>query len=60
MSIRSHAESLAFYRAGEVEHSRTNIRLQKLISTQQRLVFKEYLLNCKLEYDWIEAIFQGY
>ena len=46
MSMRSHAESAAFYRAGEVEHSRTNTRLQRLLRTQQRLVFREYLLNC--------------
>ncbi|XP_072349562.1 lysosomal cobalamin transporter ABCD4 isoform X1 [Scyliorhinus torazame] len=44
MQIRVNAESAAFYRAGGVEHMRTNWRLQDLIRTQRDLMNKELWL----------------
>ncbi|CAG09148.1 unnamed protein product, partial [Tetraodon nigroviridis] len=44
MQIRVNAESAAFYRAGKVEHMRTNRRLQALLQTQKSLVKKELWL----------------
>ncbi|XP_056150311.1 ATP-binding cassette sub-family D member 4 [Lampris incognitus] len=44
MQIRVNAESAAFYRAGKVEHMRTNWRLQALLDTQTHLINKELLL----------------
>lgn len=44
MQIRVNAESAAFYRAGKVEHMRTNRRLQALLQTQKSLVNKELWL----------------
>uniref|UniRef100_A0A8C5DIE0 ABC transmembrane type-1 domain-containing protein n=1 Tax=Gouania willdenowi TaxID=441366 RepID=A0A8C5DIE0_GOUWI len=44
MQIRVNAESAAFYRAGKVEHTRTDRRLQALIHVQQRLITKELWL----------------
>ena len=47
MQIRANAESAAFYRCGRVEQDKANARLDKLVRTQQRLVLREYFLNCK-------------
>ncbi|XP_029351907.1 lysosomal cobalamin transporter ABCD4 isoform X1 [Echeneis naucrates] len=44
MQIRVNAESAAFYRAGKVEHTRTNRRLQALLETQKNLINKELWL----------------
>uniref|UniRef100_A0A3Q3WYN1 Uncharacterized protein n=1 Tax=Mola mola TaxID=94237 RepID=A0A3Q3WYN1_MOLML len=44
MQIRVNAESAAFYRAGKVEHMRTDRRLQVLLQTQRILVNKELWL----------------
>ncbi|CAL8394333.1 unnamed protein product [Arctogadus glacialis] len=44
MQIRVNAESAAFYRAGKVEHMRTDRRLQSLLQTQKRLMNKELWL----------------
>ncbi|XP_067338666.1 ATP-binding cassette sub-family D member 4 isoform X2 [Channa argus] len=44
MQIRVNAESAAFYRAGKVEHMRTNRRLQALLETQKNLINKELWL----------------
>ncbi|KAK0138443.1 ATP-binding cassette sub-family D member 4 [Merluccius polli] len=44
MQIRVNAESAAFYRAGKVEHMRTDRRLQDLLHTQKRLINKELWL----------------
>ncbi|XP_008335568.2 lysosomal cobalamin transporter ABCD4 isoform X2 [Cynoglossus semilaevis] len=44
MQIRVNAESAAFYRAGKVEHMRTNRRLQALLQTQTTLINKELWL----------------
>ncbi|RXN02635.1 ATP-binding cassette sub-family D member 4 isoform X2 [Labeo rohita] len=44
MQIRVNAESAAFYRAGKVEHMRTDRRLQMLLSTQKSLMNKELWL----------------
>ncbi|XP_068610264.1 lysosomal cobalamin transporter ABCD4 [Brachionichthys hirsutus] len=44
MQIRVNAESAAFYRAGKVEHMRTNRRLQSLLQTQTSLINKELWL----------------
>uniref|UniRef100_A0A4W6CZU4 ATP-binding cassette, sub-family D (ALD), member 4 n=1 Tax=Lates calcarifer TaxID=8187 RepID=A0A4W6CZU4_LATCA len=44
MQIRVNAESAAFYRAGKVEHTRTNRRLQALLETQKSLINKELWL----------------
>ncbi|KAK6297810.1 hypothetical protein J4Q44_G00323930 [Coregonus suidteri] len=42
--IRSNAESAAFYRAGKVEHMRTDRRLQTLLRCQKSLMNKELWL----------------
>lgn len=44
MQIRVNAESAAFFRAGKVEHARTDRRFQTLLQTQRRLVNKELWL----------------
>ncbi|XP_051867136.1 ATP-binding cassette sub-family D member 4 isoform X2 [Pristis pectinata] len=44
MQIRVNAESAAFYRAGRVEHVRTNRILQELLQTQRRLMGRELRL----------------
>ncbi|XP_076151398.1 lysosomal cobalamin transporter ABCD4 isoform X1 [Alosa pseudoharengus] len=44
MQIRVNAESIAFYRAGKVEHIRTDNRLQALVQTQKSLMNKELWL----------------
>ncbi|XP_034163800.2 ATP-binding cassette sub-family D member 4 isoform X1 [Pangasianodon hypophthalmus] len=44
MQIRVSAESAAFYRAGKVEHVRTDHRLQSLLHTQRKLINWEFLL----------------
>ncbi|XP_062324161.1 ATP-binding cassette sub-family D member 4 isoform X1 [Osmerus eperlanus] len=44
MQIRVNAESAAFYRAGKVEHMRTNRKLQTLLHTQKTLINKELWL----------------
>ncbi|KAI4802324.1 hypothetical protein KUCAC02_020172 [Chaenocephalus aceratus] len=44
MQIRVNAESAAFYRAGKVEHMRTDRRLQALLETQKSLINKELWL----------------
>ncbi|XP_064882246.1 ATP-binding cassette sub-family D member 4 isoform X8 [Oncorhynchus nerka] len=44
MQIRSNAESAAFYRAGKVEHMRTDRRLQTLLRCQKSLMNKELWL----------------
>lgn len=44
MQIRANAESAAFYRAGEVEHKRTEQLLQSLLHTQRKLINKELWL----------------
>uniref|UniRef100_A0A3B4AWU2 Uncharacterized protein n=1 Tax=Periophthalmus magnuspinnatus TaxID=409849 RepID=A0A3B4AWU2_9GOBI len=44
MQIRVNAESAAFYRAGKVEHMRTDRRLQTLLQTQKSLINKELWL----------------
>ncbi|XP_077367670.1 lysosomal cobalamin transporter ABCD4 isoform X2 [Festucalex cinctus] len=44
MQIRVNAESAAFYRAGKVEHMRTDRRLQTLLHTQRSLINKELWL----------------
>ncbi|KAJ7384685.1 ATP-binding cassette sub- D member 4 [Desmophyllum pertusum] len=38
MQVRSNAESIAFYRSGNVEMRKTNSRLQSLLQTQLRVV----------------------
>ncbi|KAL7992555.1 hypothetical protein Chor_016811 [Crotalus horridus] len=47
MQLRVNAESVAFYRAGEVEHMRTNYKLQNLLKTQRELIGKELWLYSK-------------
>ncbi|KFO24247.1 ATP-binding cassette sub-family D member 4 isoform X2 [Fukomys damarensis] len=44
MQIRVNAEAAAFYRAGPVEHMRTDRRLQRLLQTQRELMSKELWL----------------
>uniref|UniRef100_A0A673BVA2 ATP-binding cassette, sub-family D (ALD), member 4 n=1 Tax=Sphaeramia orbicularis TaxID=375764 RepID=A0A673BVA2_9TELE len=44
MQIRVNAESAAFYRAGKVEHMRTDRRLQDLLQVQKSLINKELWL----------------
>uniref|UniRef100_A0A8C5Q020 ATP binding cassette subfamily D member 4 n=1 Tax=Leptobrachium leishanense TaxID=445787 RepID=A0A8C5Q020_9ANUR len=44
VQIRVNAEAAAFGRAGSVEHSRTDKRLQTLILTQKELMYQEFWL----------------
>ncbi|XP_042333502.1 lysosomal cobalamin transporter ABCD4 isoform X2 [Sceloporus undulatus] len=57
MQLRVNAESAAFYRAGEVEHMRTNRRLQNLLLTQRELIGKELLLYIGINtFDYLGGI----
>lgn len=47
MQIRSNCESAAFYRCGHLEMSKANDKLSRLISLQHRLIFRQYILQCK-------------
>ncbi|XP_070611035.1 lysosomal cobalamin transporter ABCD4 isoform X2 [Erythrolamprus reginae] len=57
MQLRVNAESVAFYRAGEVEHMRTNYKLQKLLKTQRELMGKELWLYIGINtFDYLGSI----
>ncbi|XP_043082266.1 LOW QUALITY PROTEIN: ATP-binding cassette sub-family D member 4 [Puntigrus tetrazona] len=57
MQIRVNAESAAFYRAGKVEHIRTDRRLQMLLSTQRNLMNKELRLYIGVNtFDYLGSI----
>ncbi|XP_077101439.1 lysosomal cobalamin transporter ABCD4 isoform X1 [Siphateles boraxobius] len=57
MQIRVNAESAAFYRAGKVEHIRTDRRLQMLLSTQRSLMNKELWLYIGVNtFDYLGSI----
>uniref|UniRef100_A0A6J0TPU4 Lysosomal cobalamin transporter ABCD4 isoform X1 n=3 Tax=Pogona vitticeps TaxID=103695 RepID=A0A6J0TPU4_9SAUR len=57
MQLRVNAESAAFYRAGEVEHMRTNRRLQNLLQTQRELIGKELWLYIGINtFDYLGSI----
>ncbi|XP_072536373.1 lysosomal cobalamin transporter ABCD4 isoform X2 [Salminus brasiliensis] len=57
MQIRVNAESAAFYRAGKVEHMRTDQRLQSLIHTQRSLMNAELWLYIGVNtFDYLGSI----
>nr|XP_033808404.1 ATP-binding cassette sub-family D member 4 isoform X1 [Geotrypetes seraphini] len=57
MQIRVNAESAAFYRAGRVEHLRTNQRLAYLLQTQRELIYKELWLYIGINtFDYLGSI----
>ncbi|NWS69717.1 ABCD4 protein, partial [Crotophaga sulcirostris] len=57
MQIRVNAEPAAFYRAGQVEHARTNRRLQSLLQTQRELIGKELWLYIGINtFDYLGSI----
>ncbi|TRY90219.1 hypothetical protein DNTS_005825 [Danionella cerebrum] len=57
MQIRVNAESAAFYRAGMVEHMRTDQRLEMLLSTQRKLMNKELWLYIGVNtFDYLGSI----
>ncbi|XP_055989640.1 lysosomal cobalamin transporter ABCD4 [Sorex fumeus] len=57
MQIRVNAEPAAFYRAGHVEHMRTNRRLQTLLQTQRQLMTKELWLYIGINtFDYLGSI----
>ncbi|XP_069714596.1 lysosomal cobalamin transporter ABCD4 isoform X2 [Phaenicophaeus curvirostris] len=57
MQIRVNAEPAAFYRAGQVEHTRTNRRLQNLLQTQRELIGKELWLYIGINtFDYLGSI----
>ncbi|XP_051476470.1 lysosomal cobalamin transporter ABCD4 isoform X6 [Apus apus] len=57
MQIRVNAEPAAFYRAGRVEHMRTNRRLQSLLQTQRELIGKELWLHIGINtFDYLGSI----
>ncbi|KAG1944336.1 lysosomal cobalamin transporter ABCD4-like [Pimephales promelas] len=57
MQIRVNAESAAFFRAGKVEHMRTDRRLQMLLSTQRSLMNKELWLYIGVNtFDYLGSI----
>ncbi|XP_064420956.1 ATP-binding cassette sub-family D member 4 isoform X2 [Latimeria chalumnae] len=57
MQVRVNAESAAFYRAGKVEHMRTNRRLQSLLQKQRELMNKELWLYIGINtFDYLGSI----
>uniref|UniRef100_A0A803V979 ATP binding cassette subfamily D member 4 n=1 Tax=Ficedula albicollis TaxID=59894 RepID=A0A803V979_FICAL len=57
MQIRVNAEPAAFYRAGRVEHMRTDRRLQSLLKTQRELIGKELWLYIGINtFDYLGSI----
>ncbi|XP_044629937.2 lysosomal cobalamin transporter ABCD4 isoform X5 [Equus asinus] len=57
MQIRVNAEPAAFFRAGHVEHMRTNRRLQTLLQTQRELMSKELWLYIGVNtFDYLGSI----
>ncbi|XP_051538865.1 lysosomal cobalamin transporter ABCD4-like isoform X3 [Myxocyprinus asiaticus] len=57
MQIRVNAESAAFYRAGKVEHMRTDQRLKNLLHTQRNLMNKELWLYIGVNtFDYLGSI----
>ncbi|XP_019407260.1 PREDICTED: ATP-binding cassette sub-family D member 4 isoform X7 [Crocodylus porosus] len=57
MQIRVNAEPAAFYRAGRVEHMRTDRRLQSLLQTQRELMGKELCLYIGINtFDYLGSI----
>lgn len=57
MQIRVNAEPAAFYRAGHVEHMRTDRRLQRLLQTQRGLMSKELWLYIGINtFDYLGSI----
>uniref|UniRef100_A0A8C0QUT7 ATP binding cassette subfamily D member 4 n=1 Tax=Canis lupus dingo TaxID=286419 RepID=A0A8C0QUT7_CANLU len=57
MQIRVNAESAAFFRAGHVEHTRTDRRLQRLLQTQRELMSKELWLYIGVNtFDYLGSI----
>nr|XP_056707109.1 lysosomal cobalamin transporter ABCD4 [Euleptes europaea] len=57
MQLRVNAESAAFYRAGPVEHMRTNRKLQNLLQTQRELMGKELWLYIGINtFDYLGSI----
>ncbi|KAM9380863.1 LOW QUALITY PROTEIN: lysosomal cobalamin transporter ABCD4 [Phaethornis superciliosus] len=57
MQIRVNAEPAAFYRAGRVEHMRTDRRLQSLLQTQRELICKELWLHIGINtFDYLGSI----
>ncbi|XP_071602114.1 lysosomal cobalamin transporter ABCD4 isoform X8 [Heliangelus exortis] len=57
MQIRVNAEPAAFYRAGRVEHMRTDRRLQSLLRTQRELIGKELWLHIGINtFDYLGSI----
>uniref|UniRef100_A0A4X2LG33 ATP binding cassette subfamily D member 4 n=3 Tax=Vombatus ursinus TaxID=29139 RepID=A0A4X2LG33_VOMUR len=57
VQLRVNAEPAAFYRAGHVEHARTNYRLQKLLKTQKELMSKELWLYIGINtFDYLGSI----
>nr|XP_025725449.1 ATP-binding cassette sub-family D member 4 isoform X2 [Callorhinus ursinus] len=57
MQIRVNAEPAAFFRAGHVEHMRTDRRLQRLLQTQRELISKELWLYIGVNtFDYLGSI----
>ncbi|KAM9239412.1 lysosomal cobalamin transporter ABCD4 [Leptosomus discolor] len=57
MQIRVNAEPAAFYRAGHVEHMRTDWRLQSLLRAQRELIGKELWLYIGINtFDYLGSI----
>ncbi|XP_034848258.1 ATP-binding cassette sub-family D member 4 isoform X3 [Mirounga leonina] len=57
MQIRVNAEPAAFFRAGHVEHVRTDRRLQRLLQTQRELMSKELWLYLGVNtFDYLGSI----
>ncbi|XP_057588775.1 lysosomal cobalamin transporter ABCD4 isoform X3 [Hippopotamus amphibius kiboko] len=57
MQIRVNAEPAAFFRAGHVEHMRTDRRLQRLLQTQRELMSKELWLYIGVNmFDYLGSI----
>lgn len=57
MQIRSNAESIAFYRSGQLEERKTNSRLWSLLRTQRQLINFESILFFSINlFDYVGSI----
>lgn len=57
MNVRANSESMAFYRAGEVEHSKSNRKLKNLLEVLTSLYDWSFWLNTAVNiFDYVGGI----
>lgn len=58
MLVRVNSESIAFHNAANVEGTKANNSLDKLLRTQHRLYCRQFLLNFSINlFDYLGSIF---